>query len=399
MPILTDPPIFVKSVPNGKLYTVGSGDDTVPVVHLWGSAYDKGYAHGLLMKERAKALIDAVWNYLESEVEQALNGSIIPPEVQKWIADVGLDVALDASSAMTQNFTGNYFFAEIKGMADATGVDEKKIRRIHMIGELTKGRCSMFGAWGKALQDKNGLLTLRALDWAMDGPFKNFAEVTVYHAQSSRENTFLNLGWTGWIGSISGVNDQQMSIHEIGVAYPDDTFGKESRIGVPFTYVLRDILQFDKSRKQAVGRLQKANRTAHLILGVGDGKDKSFNSIEYSHDVCIAMDDSNMKPVADWHPNIQNAVYHGMDWNCPSFNTVLARQLNKYWGNLTAEDAVRDIMSITQTGDLHVYVADLVNMQMWFANAARDGVSGPASAYDRSYIKLDLKQLFAVQPN
>jgi hypothetical protein len=284
----------------------------------------------------------------------------------------------------------------MKGMADATGLSEKKMARIHMIGELSKGRCSMFGAWGKALQDKSGLLTLRALDWAMDGPFRNFAEISVYHAQNSNENTFLNLGWTGWIGSISGVNDQQMSIHEIGVAYPDDTFGGESRIGVPFTYVLRDILQFDKSQKAGVARLQNANRTAHLILGVGGGREKVFNSIEYSHDVCLPMDDTNMRPVADWHPTIQNAVYHGMDWMCPGFNQVLAAQLNKHWGNLTAETAIRDVISITQTGDLHVYVVDLVGMNFWFANAARDGAAGPKNAYDRSYVYLDLKALFAV---
>jgi hypothetical protein len=398
MPIFTGAPVFVKSVTNGKLYTVGSGDDQVPVVHLWGTPYQKGFAHGTLMKDRATALLNGVWAYLESEVEQALNSSIIPPSVQKWIADVGLGVALDATLDMTRNFTGKYFFDEIKGMADATGMDAQKISRIHMIGELTKGRCSMFGAWGKALLAKNGLLTLRALDWAMDGPFRNFPEVTVYHAQNSNENTFLNLGWTGWIGSISGVSDQQLSIHEIGVAFPDDSFGGESRIGVPFTYVLRDILQFDKTQKAGVQRLQTANRTAHLILGVGGGKERVFNSIEYSHDVCIPMDDTNMKPVADWHPNIENVVYHGMDWLCPSFNQVLGTQLKTLWGNLTAESAIRDVMSITQTGDLHIYVTDLVGMTIWFANAAKDGAAGPASAYDRSYIRMDLKTLFAVTP-
>lgn len=38
-------------------------------------------------------------------------------------------------------------------MADASGADFKMIRRIHMIGELTKGSCSMLGAWGKATKD------------------------------------------------------------------------------------------------------------------------------------------------------------------------------------------------------------------------------------------------------
>jgi hypothetical protein len=36
-----------------------------------------------------------------------------------------------------------------------------------------------------------------------------------------------------------------MAISEIGVAFPDETFGNMSRFGVPFTFLLRDILQFD----------------------------------------------------------------------------------------------------------------------------------------------------------
>jgi isopenicillin-N N-acyltransferase-like protein len=43
-----------------------------------------------------------------------------------------------------------------------------------------------------------------------------------------------------------------MGVSEIGVSYPkdelgNDDFGKESRIGNPFTFLLRDILQFDKT--------------------------------------------------------------------------------------------------------------------------------------------------------
>ena len=35
-PIQTAPPKFVKSVKNGKLYTVGEGDDQICLVHVWG---------------------------------------------------------------------------------------------------------------------------------------------------------------------------------------------------------------------------------------------------------------------------------------------------------------------------------------------------------------------------
>jgi isopenicillin-N N-acyltransferase-like protein len=42
-----------------------------------------------------------------------------------------------------------------------------------MLGELTKGGCSMYGAWGNAVNQTNSqLMQLRALDWDVDGPFK-----------------------------------------------------------------------------------------------------------------------------------------------------------------------------------------------------------------------------------
>lgn len=63
-----------------------------------------------------------------------------------------------------------------------------------------------------------------------------------------------------------------MAISEIGVSFPDDTFGRESRIGNPFTFVLREILEFDQTLDQALTRIETAHRTCNLILGVGDGK-------------------------------------------------------------------------------------------------------------------------------
>ena len=33
-----------------------------------GSPYEMGYAHGQLMQERAKSMMDDVWNYLEDQV-------------------------------------------------------------------------------------------------------------------------------------------------------------------------------------------------------------------------------------------------------------------------------------------------------------------------------------------
>ncbi len=70
----------------------------------------------------------------------------------------------------------------------------------------------------------------------------------MYHPTPNTNNghAFANIGWTGWLGSITGISSVQMGLSEIGVSNPDHTFGKESRQGIPFTFVLRDVLQLDE---------------------------------------------------------------------------------------------------------------------------------------------------------
>ena len=65
----------------------------------------------------------------------------------------------------------------------------------------------MFGAWGAAVP--SGLLQLRALDWDIAGPYKDHALIVVYHADNvnNNPNTFLNIGFVGWIGSITGASN------------------------------------------------------------------------------------------------------------------------------------------------------------------------------------------------
>nr|XP_006823778.1 PREDICTED: protein dcd1B-like [Saccoglossus kowalevskii] len=278
-PIQTGPPVFVKQIKNAKLYTAGKGDDVIKVLHLWGTPYEMGYAHGTILKDEATDLLNEVWGYLEKQVTDAINGTL-PGFFQEWflkdVADLGLDIALDLERAATKPFTPDYFDEEMKGISDASGVDVKKIERIHMLGELTKGSCSMYGAWGKAVPMPGSVMQLRALDWASDGPFQNHPQITVYHIDETNSNnghTFANVGWTGWIGSIQGMSSKQMAISEIGVSYPDDTFVKESRFGYPFTYILRDILQFDNTLDDSINRIANARRTCNLILGVGDAKE------------------------------------------------------------------------------------------------------------------------------
>jgi len=75
------------------------------------------------------------------------------------------------------------------------------------------------------------------LDWEFeDGPFAKHSLITVYHPSDPiYGNKFANVGIMGFLGSLSGFNEYQMGISEIGVSYPETlpeeapSFGEESR--------------------------------------------------------------------------------------------------------------------------------------------------------------------------
>jgi hypothetical protein len=192
-----------------------------------------GVAQGQLFEETAASFISNVWAYMESQVEKALPGWI-PAFLEKLIADFGLDAALDLTEELTRTYTGQYFYDELKGLSDSAKIDYQTLVRVHMLAGLTQGKCSMVGAWGAALDPAGNttLLQLRALDWDMDGPFRDYSVLTVYHPDEGYP--FALVGMVGFIGGLTGMNANKMGISEIGVAFPDLTFGTESRIGYPF---------------------------------------------------------------------------------------------------------------------------------------------------------------------
>jgi len=309
-----------------------------------------------------------------------------------------LDAALAATELMTRYYTPAYFYDEFQGLADATGVDYQRIVNVHMIASLTQGDCSMLGAWGKSLAPTSStkLLQLRALDWNMDGPFRNFPAVTVYHP--AQGNKFVMVGMIGFITALTGFSDQKLGISEIGVSYPDPSFGSESRIGYPFLFLLRDILQWDQTVDDATTRMINAKRTCDLILGVGDGKSSEFRGYQYSSSVLNIFDDLNMQPLADWHPRINDTVYWGMDWICPGDNLVLSTQIESVYGKLTPEVAIKNLASVEQSGDNHAAYYDLTNLVLYVSFASPPGSPGPAGGYARQFTKFNGTALFEEQP-
>lgn len=65
----------------------------------------------------------------------------------------------------------------------------------------------MLGAWGKATPDGK-TVQVRALDWDFDGPYRKYPLAVVYHPSDKQKygNSWMNIGFVGWAGVLSGVN-------------------------------------------------------------------------------------------------------------------------------------------------------------------------------------------------
>lgn len=140
--------------------------------------------------------------------------------------------------------------------------------------------------------------------------------------------------------------------------------------------------------------MKTTKRTCNLILGVGDGKGY-FRSFQYSHSTLNVINDSNPLPKNDtFHLPIENVVYHGMDWLCPSFYIRLHEMLTKYHGTISAENTLRYIVPGLNSGNLQAVVYDLSNEWVYIAYGYINDKGKKINAYERPYIGLNLKELF-----
>ena len=406
----------LKTVSNGVLYETGPENARFDVVHVYGSPYDMGYAQGQLVGDKIRQFVHGTFAYIKESAIDPTKFPHVPTAMKKMILDKGINAALEWNAGVTAEFTPQSYFDELKGIADAVeGVEYQLLLNLQMFPEITKASCSFFGSWGAASAD-GVTYHMRSLDYDTSGTFPAFPQVTVYHPEGpsdskagQAQNVFASVGWPASIGTLTGMNDKQMSINEIGVSFADDSFEQgtddtppEKVKGKPWMFVVRDILQHTNSLDEGVQSVEDADRTCNLIVGVGDGKKgaEMVKGIQYSGYVANPYWDVNQLPVNEtWHPKIDNMVYNGMDWDCPGYTQKLGEYLQKYHGNLEANNVIGNILPSVQTGDLHIALYDLTNSYMWLSFARRpEGAdeTEPQMAYDRQFTKLDMKAVFAV---
>jgi hypothetical protein len=287
---------------------------------------------------------------------------------------------------------------------------------MNMIPEMIKAHCTVLGAWGNSTVGST-LLHLQALDWDDKAPIAKYATITVYHPNASYEgyidhfhdyykqrnytsHTFANFGYPALIGSLGAYSEASIGLGS-KVWLPDET-DITTRFGNPWTYVIRDVVQFAGSIDNALTMLANAHRTCSLHLGLGEYErnvsiitddNVGFRGIEYSARELNVFNWEDMYNTSN-HPALKDVIYWDKHVQ-PSGDACLGKLLVANYGRLDAANIIYNITSLAETGNAMNLIHDYGENAVYIAFSAPDDPQGPLEAYKRAHTRIDMSKLFS----
>lgn len=274
-----------------------------------------------------------------------------------------------------------------------------------MFPELIRMACTAFGAWGPAKTSGTGLIQLRALDFG-SGPWARNTVVSVHRGDpADPDHAFVTVCFPGFAGVITGVSQNGIGISEkVWMTYDTPDLQPGTFHGEADVFVLRDILQFAKSKAQAESMLVAKKRTFAIWIGVGDFASSTFDLIGYKETGAVAYTDVTM-PSMTGQPYIPSVCYvdkHPQPSH-DGVNGTLPVALQDFHGKIDLV-TVKQIIQAHQTGDVHVAAYDFSEnkLQLAIGRTNANGYYGPEGgdlnvwfAYKRPWLLWSLSDLWS----
>lgn len=225
--------------------------DGIRVVRLSGTPYELGRQHGELLREEIRRMTARVLGYFRAAPKV--------PIIRGWLVNWWLDRAWRLATP----YLSPDIQEELRGLSDGSGVPLAELARIHAVPDRTYS-CANLAAWGRAT-DGGRLIHIRNLDWSIRAGLQEFA--TVFVVRPAGKTAFINVGWAGFIGVLSGVNEAQISIGEVGAKTVDAGFD-----GEPMAFLMRRVMEEADSVETAAAVIAGARRTVGVNYILADAK-------------------------------------------------------------------------------------------------------------------------------
>lgn len=232
------------------------------VVHLSGTPRELGRQHGELLRDEVRSCVSDVLRYFRSYLKV--------PWVRSWLVNWWLDSAWKRATP----FVPARYLEELQGVAEGSGVPLRELVRLHAVPDRTYS-CATFAAWGQATHDGR-LIHMRNLDWNIKAGVQRYPVVFVMRPDGQR--AFVSIAWAGFIGALTGVNDAQISIGQVGADTVDASFR-----GEPMVFLMRRVLEEATDLDVAAQLITRAHRTVGVNYLIADASAHRALAIETTH--------------------------------------------------------------------------------------------------------------------
>lgn len=336
--------------------------DGQSILHLEGNPYQLGYQHGRLRKNE---IAENVHRFIDQ-----LGSDKVPPVVKAFIQEIPVVLP----------FIPDALIQEMHGVADGSEIPYDKILLLNLFPEMF--HCSAITVRGKATTDEK-LYHVRVLDYAIGKGLQNTATIAI--VKPDRGHTFLNVTYAGFIGSVTGMNDQQMALGEIGGK------GYGSWKGMPMSFLLRLVLEHKSSLDEIQSFLESTPRTCEYHYIFSDGKKSSALGVYATADQLHFIPEGKpSKYVEHFLSESENPPEDCLiltRWD--QYNLLLSRVKNDYGkiGVKELQEAIRQ--PVAHSSNLHNVIFSPSTLEAWIAHAGPNG----EPACDQPYHRISLKTL------
>jgi hypothetical protein len=217
------------------------------VAVLEGTPYAVGFQHGKLLAREARRLADAVL---------CVVGTAYSVEKKKWFLDEIRSVWKRTSPHIPAEY-----LEELRGLADGAGLPLETVQLANVFPEMF--HCSGFVLLPQATASGE-LLHGRVLDYMTEVGLQRDAVLFAVRKQGCLP--FVNVGYAGFIGSVTGMNLSQVCFGEMGGR------GEGLWDGTPMGILVRMGLERAKTLPDAVRIFTEAKRTCEYYYALSDAK-------------------------------------------------------------------------------------------------------------------------------
>jgi len=325
---------------------------------LTGSPREMGVQHGKLLKQEVRRVTDSTL-YVVGLYYSVAKG--------EWF----LDTIRDAWRRLEPH-TDKEYIEELQGLAEGAGIAYDEMKLANVFPELF--HCSGFAVSGEATVGGK-LYHGRVLDYMTEVGFQH-AQCDFITQKPGKKGT-ANIGYAGFIGCVSGMNDAQISMGEMGGR------GEGNWDGTPMAFLMRRVLENAGSLDEAKKIMSEAKRTCEYYYVIADGKTRGAVGVAAFPEKIEFINQNQA------HPQLPNAFPGCVLLSIGDRYVKLSERVKDTFSKLDEKGAL-ELMSrpVAMKGNLHNVLFVPEDQVYWVAHASAKGHEPAAT---QEYVKHDLK--------